>query len=338
MVAVVDVGTAGIPVDGTDPVSGNIAQIIQFTAGTTTAEQFGAIGAVDVGRDGIPIGTVISVSSVGNAATISGMTDAVADVIDGFTITYSPAFGGTTPAGTRTLTAADFASVSTYAQLLAVVNAIDGSGPSDGVTATTDSNGALQITSPFLSKIDGLQFFSSTGLSAEQSTVDITGVSDAEAADVAAFAIAIDGVALDTSGLDFSTVTNRAELAAVLDALPGVAVTQSADNGGTITITAEAPGPRSLTGIVLGEPPPPDWERSISRPSMRWWRAPRVSPSGSTGSTSMSRASISLRSGRPPISPPRSMQWRASRRSWSAPTSSSRPMFSAPEMPSVSFA
>ena len=91
MVAQVNFGTVGTPVDGTDPVSGNIAQGIQFTAGTTTADQFGTVGTVDVGANGVPIGTFISTSSVGNAITIDGITDAIANVVDGFTITWHPA-------------------------------------------------------------------------------------------------------------------------------------------------------------------------------------------------------------------------------------------------------
>jgi Ca2+-binding RTX toxin-like protein len=253
MVAQVDVGTAGALVDGADAVPGNIAQGIQLTSAATTPNQFGAVGAVQVGMNGVPVGNFLSTSSIGNAATVLGMTDAIADVLDGFSITYSPAFGGTSPAGTRTLTPADFAGVSTLAQLIAVIDAIDGSGPSAGIQATIDGNGALQITSPFLSKIDSVVLSSTTGLAAEASTVDITGVSDAEAADVTVFQITIDGVPLDTSALDFSGVTSRAELATVLDALPGIAVTESVDSGGTISITAEATGPKSFTSVVLGD-------------------------------------------------------------------------------------
>ena len=248
----IDVGTVGTPANGTDTVSGNIAQVIQFTSGTTTPVQLGTIGAVYIGRDGIPVGTLLSLSSQGNAITVSGMTDDIADVLDGFSITWTTRGGSTE---TRTLTASDFAGVNTVNDLITVIHAIDGSGPSDGVSAKLDSDGRLQITSPFNTVANDVTFFSASapGLSAESTTVDITGITDAAAADVEVFEITIEGVSIDTSGLDFSGVTNRTELAALLDTLPAISVTESADNGGTITITADTDGPQQFTNVLLGD-------------------------------------------------------------------------------------
>ena len=78
-------------------------------------------------------------------------------------------------------------------------------------------------------------------------------MTDAEAGDADSFALTYDGAPLDTSAIDFGAIGNRAALAAALDALPHISVTESAANGGTLTITAETQGPRSFTGISLAD-------------------------------------------------------------------------------------
>ncbi len=185
----------------------------------------------------------------GNAGTWSGVTDLLATNIDSFVVHWTDLQGNNPQS--RSLGASDFANVNSLADLIAVVDAIDGAGPSQGVTATLRSNGDIQVTTPFLTIITGLEFAMSTPFPGEPSSVGIGGVTDAEADFVQSFAITINGVPLDTSTLDLSGVDDRAELAAALDALPQIAVTESSDNGGQINILAEQNGATTFSNISL---------------------------------------------------------------------------------------
>jgi Ca2+-binding RTX toxin-like protein len=251
MVALVNVGVMGTPSNGHNLEPANVAGSIVYVAGATPEAEAGTIGPVHVGRDGIGPGSQLGSHGPfsGNAILIHSLNDLYAGIIDGFSVSWT--FNDTTE--TRTLGPEAFVGVSTLAELAAVIDSIDGSGPGTGLACRIDFNGDFQITAPFLRTLTAVMFTTSTGLTAENTTVDITGVTDAEADNVDTFTITINGVPLDTSSLDLSAVTSRAELAAALDALPGIQVTESADNGGTITITAETPGPKTFTDISLAD-------------------------------------------------------------------------------------
>jgi Ca2+-binding RTX toxin-like protein len=247
MVALVNIGVMSTPSNGHDLEPANLAASITYVTGATPGTEAGSIGTVHVGRDGIAPGSQLGWHDPlsGNAATIQGLSNVLVDLADGFSVSWN--HNGSIV--TRTLDAADFAGITDLAQLANKIDAIDPT----ALDGRIDSNGNLQVTALFPRSLTAISLTTSVGLPQENTTVDITGVTDANADNVDAFSLSINGVPLDTASLDLSSVTNRAELAAALDALPGIQVTESADNGGTIKITAETQGPKTFTDISLAD-------------------------------------------------------------------------------------
>jgi hypothetical protein len=248
MVALINVGSVGTPAAGHDDEPANIAFNIFYVGGASPLTEVGVVNGVRLGRDGIApnseVGSYPQPLS-GNAVTFTGLNDAIADVVDSFSVTYHAFSGAVT---TLTLDAAAFTGVATLDQLKTVIDALEG-----GLQAKIDSQGNLQVTSPFLTAIDSISLKTSVGLAETHTTVDITGVTDAEAGAADSFTLTFDGTPLDTSGIDFAAISSRAELAAALDALPHISVTESTANGGTLVITAETHGPRFFTNISLAD-------------------------------------------------------------------------------------
>lgn len=138
---------------------------------------------------------------------------------------------------------------------------IDWSTVTDGATLATAlslssdvsasfSGGTLTVTGATAGAGNDLTVSAGSGLSdangtaATAATFDVTGVTDTLAATITTIDISVGGVAVDDSGIDYSAVTDGAELATALDGLTGIAASMSS---GTLTITAETAG----TGTVL---------------------------------------------------------------------------------------
>src|SRR5262245_28608829 len=103
-----------------------------------------------------------------------------------FSVTYHSFSGQVT---TLTLDAAGFADVATLRDLPGPIDGLEGAG---GLQAKIDSNGNLQVTSPFLTAIDSISLKTSVGLAETHTTVDITGVTDAEAGAADSFTLTFD--------------------------------------------------------------------------------------------------------------------------------------------------
>jgi hypothetical protein len=101
---------------------------------------------VHVGVPSIPAGPIGAAGTTGgNAGTWSGVTDLLATNIDSFVVHWTDLQGNNPQS--RSLGASAFANVNNLADLVAVVDAIDGAGPSQGVTTTLRPNGDIQVDS-----------------------------------------------------------------------------------------------------------------------------------------------------------------------------------------------
>jgi hypothetical protein len=108
MVALINVGSIGTPSDGHNDEPANIAFNIFYVGGASPLTEVGAVNAVQLGRDGIAPDSEVGSYPLplsGNAVTYTGLNDAIADVIDSFSVTYQSFSGVTT---TLTLDAAAF--------------------------------------------------------------------------------------------------------------------------------------------------------------------------------------------------------------------------------------
>ena len=85
---------------------------------------------------------------------------------------------------------------------------------------------------------------------ATKASVKITGI-DTGASTVDAFTITVNGVAVNTASLDFSSVTNGTQLATVLGGISGLDVAYTSTDNGTLTVTASTAGAKVFTAVTL---------------------------------------------------------------------------------------
>lgn len=195
----------------------------------------GSYGSVDVGNDEqVPEGLEDLVGQGGNAFTVT-IGDELAWEITSFTMTAS----GCSGAGTQNVTNINVGSSSALCTLL-------DNNLNQG--CSWRGGGTMDVIGPFLCTLDHWEFSGNT-VPARASTVDITGVIDAEAAGVDYFRMFHGGTLIESGAGTFDAVTNGVQMAAAIDALSGlIDVSYSA---GTVTIAANSTGPTNFTDLRL---------------------------------------------------------------------------------------
>ena len=305
-----------------------------MSAGASPATEVGTIGPVHVGRFGIPPGEMGSHDPLsGNAVTFMGLSDAVIDVIDGF-LDFLDHNGNTE---TRTL------------------------GPErsrDGATfpisslSSTRSGVRLARIARFQRQSAGrgdavLRHSWSPRASRARPGCRTSTPRRHHRRDrrrsrrVDSFAMKTNGVPLDTSSIDFAAIGNRAELAAALDLLPGISVTEFVGQWRHAHHHPRSDGPHTFSDISLADLTPNPATATLRRAASGEALNGQVAAAEAfalepeRNAARSSPASTSVRSIRPRSSPPRSTRSTASRRSSATRSSRSLPTCSDPAMRSA---
>lgn len=260
MVALINVGSIGAPVNGLATTPLDVSTNDTFVSGVdeiTVAQ--GSVQPVNLGKDEIPPQSTPNHSACGgNACNLTGISDTFAAAMDSFSTSWTSGVyktGHSAPAGSLSLDASYFTSVTNLSQLIAVLDTqmelATGGVDVGGGGVAYHSAGALTIVSNFLSNLGSTTLTAIVGTPGEKTTVQFTGLTDIDAADIDRFTLSLDGTPLDTSGINFAAITTRAQLATALDALPGIDVTQNTGSGGTLVVTASTNGDTTFTNISL---------------------------------------------------------------------------------------
>jgi len=191
-------------------------------------------------------GTAAAEASAGVANQASEytftVTAAEAATIDGTTIQFNGS----------DLTGLDLSGVTDQASLATALEATDeiSSATFAGDTLTIVGNATGTTGEDF--SITGEGFTDADGTPAVASTMDLT-IDDAGAATVTALDLTVEGVAVDDSSIDYSSISDVAGLVSALDGLSEIS---AADNGdGTITISSATAGTAGTlaAGTVVGD-------------------------------------------------------------------------------------
>jgi len=221
-----------------------VSAVVDAGGITVTSDSTGASSAVAMtaAGGGTVEAAVAGTAAQGSVATIT-VSDADAALVDGTTLQF-----GSTPANIN-LTGVDF-SLATDGASLAVELA-----KSSDIASASWSGGTLEITSATTTTGENFSVSSGTGLTDADGTAptgatfDITGLTDTNAGTVDTIDISVGGTAVDTSSIDFSTVTNMAELETALDGLSEIGASLS---GSTMTITNATTGASSTLARNAG--------------------------------------------------------------------------------------
>ena len=147
------------------------------------------------------------------------------------------------------LSSLDFGAIDTATQLAAALDALD------GISAQL-SDAFITISSDLLgpgNAFSGLSLIDNQGSPAVPATVTISHI-DGVASTATAFTLSLDGVPVDTSVVNFATVTDGVSLAAELDKIDGIHVVYTFWDAGTLEITSDAVGPATFSNVTLTRP------------------------------------------------------------------------------------
>ncbi len=221
----------------------NLGNVANNIAGIDTfGTPVGNYGAVSIGNNEISGGTLSDlVGGGGNAVTVC-FPNILAPEAASFTMTAV----GCSGAGTQTvpITASNAQQVCSDLQSLNQ----GCNWRNQACTHNGSPGNSFDIVGPFLCNLSHWEFLTGT-VPAAPSTVNITDVTDLDAADVDYFSIRIGGTLVEANAVSFSSVSNRTQLEVVLENLSGLFnVTLS---GNTFTFTTTSTGPITITGLAL---------------------------------------------------------------------------------------
>ncbi|WP_420842198.1 flagellin [Desulfuromonas acetoxidans] len=222
-------------------VSGQDVTITSATTGATSTVSLASVTGTD-GSESIAAATD-GTAAQASVATIT-VTDADAANVDGTTLEFNGA--------AIDLTGVDFGTVTDGATLAAALQNSSDIASASWAGDTLTLTSAATVTGQDFSVASGSGLTDANGTPAVASTMDIT-IDDAGAATVTALDLTVEGVAVDDSSIDYSSISDVAGLVSALDGLSEIS---AADNGdGTITISSATAGTAGTlaAGTVVGD-------------------------------------------------------------------------------------